>query len=113
VDDAALATLCRRAGASLRFLDIRAGACGGITRAGLEAALQGVDRSMLELHEEHISALELEHEDRMRCYVCVDARSDTLFFACGHTLCAGCGAQLARCPKCYDGRKRDRPLRIL
>jgi hypothetical protein len=49
VDDAALALLCRRAGASLRFLDICDECCRGITHAGLEAALQGVDRGVLEL----------------------------------------------------------------
>jgi hypothetical protein len=50
VDDAALAALCRRAGASLRFLDIRCGtSCASITRAGLDATLQGVDRSALDL----------------------------------------------------------------
>jgi hypothetical protein len=49
VSDAVLATLCRRAGASLRFLNLRAGACARVTPAGLAAALQapGVDRGML------------------------------------------------------------------
>ena len=101
VDDAALAMLCRRAGASLRFLDIRAGACGGITRAGLEAALQGVDRSMLELYE-----------DVTLCYVCLDVRGDMLFFTCEHALCANCGTQLRRCcPMCRQ-LPRVVPLRV-
>jgi hypothetical protein len=46
----ALATLCRRAGGSLRMLDLRhEPACRGITEFGLEAALQGLDRAALEL----------------------------------------------------------------
>jgi hypothetical protein len=49
VSDAVLATLCRRAGASLRFLDIRTASCSRITPAGLKAALRGVNRSELQL----------------------------------------------------------------
>jgi hypothetical protein len=49
VDDAVLATLCRRAGASLRYLNVRRSVCRRITPAGLDAALQGVDRSVLRL----------------------------------------------------------------
>jgi hypothetical protein len=52
VSNMVLATLCRRAGASLlRFVDIRAFECVCITPDGLDAALQalGVDRSMVQV----------------------------------------------------------------
>jgi hypothetical protein len=49
LENAALATLCRRADASLRFIDVDAPSCRHITRVGLDVALQGVDRSVLAL----------------------------------------------------------------
>jgi hypothetical protein len=55
-----------------------------------------------------VQALERE----TRCSVCLDARRDTLSFACSHPLCAGCGAKLARCPSCRERSKRRPPLRI-
>jgi hypothetical protein len=54
----------------------------------------------------------LERETRCPCCECLDARRDTLSFACSHPLCAGCGARLARCPSCGQRRKRRPPLRI-
>ncbi len=76
---------------------------GSITPAGLEAALQGVERSVLELRVA---------EDWTLCCVCMDGRHDTLFFTCGHTLCAGCGVQLVQCPQCLQP-PRNEPLRVL
>jgi hypothetical protein len=56
-----------------------------------------------------VEALERE----TRCRVCLDARRDsTLFFTCGHPLCAGCGAQLEECPSCPERCKRRPPLRL-
>jgi hypothetical protein len=100
VDDAALALLCRRAGASLRVLDLRDTCCRyGITHAGLEAAPQGADRGVLELRVA---------EDWPQCCVCMEARRDTLSFTCCHAFCAGCGAQMARCPTCEQPPRTSR-----
>ncbi len=103
VEDAVLATLCRRAGASLRALDIREkDACRGITPHGLDATLRGVDRSALELRV---------GEDFTFCWICCNELRNMLFFMCSHTFCADCGAHMRYCPMCVQP-PRGEPLRV-
>jgi hypothetical protein len=44
--------------------------------------------------------------------LCFDARCDTVFFVCGHKLCAGCGARQALCPTCRESTRQTPPEQL-
>jgi hypothetical protein len=75
-------------------------------------AANAVKRERAEVAEAATAAAAQTLEHETLCCVCLAARRDTLFFTCGHALCAGCGAQLAQCPQCRRRRKRRPPLRV-
>jgi hypothetical protein len=70
-----------------------------------------VKRERAEVAEAATAAAAQTLEDETLCRMCLAARRDTLFFTCGHALCAGCGAQLTQCPTCAQP-PRSAPLRV-
>jgi hypothetical protein len=80
-------------------------------RADALHAANAVKRERAEVAEAATAAAARTLEHETGCCMCLAARRDTLFFTCGHALCAGCGAQLAQCPMCAQP-PRSEPLRV-